>query len=60
MVTTSMLETDGNIMYFKLLSHKLDLANKYAQTAYPLDDKTHMTENEYREFLSQFGSFLNH
>ena len=46
-------------MMFNVISHKLDIGNKYAQTSYPVKDTLKTTENEYREFLSTFGYSLN-
>lgn len=37
----------------------MDNQNKYAQQAYPVKDDMKITENEYREFLSTFGFYLN-
>jgi len=59
MVTTGMMKTQNDIMVFNVISHKLDIGNKYAQTSYPVRDTLKTTENEYREFLSTFGYSLN-
>ena len=59
MVTTGSVRTEDDVLYMQILSHKLDNQNKYAQQAYPVKDYMDISENEYREFLSTFGFFLN-
>jgi hypothetical protein len=48
-------------MFLEVLSHKLDNQNKFSQKSFPVKTtgKMNLTENEYREFLTTFGSFLN-
>jgi hypothetical protein len=58
-VTTGSVKTSKDVLYLEILSHKLDNQNKYAQQAYPVKDDMQITENEYREFLSTFGFYLN-
>lgn len=58
-VTTGSLKTEEDTVKVQILSHKLDNQNKYAQQAYPVKDDMNISENEYREFLSTFGYYLN-
>lgn len=58
-MTTGSIKTRDDVLYMSILSHKLDNDNKGAQQAYPVKDSIGITENEYREFLSTFGYYLN-
>jgi len=58
-VSTGSMKTKDDVLYMQILSHKLDNQNKYAQQAYPVKDNMKISENEYREFLSTFGFYLN-
>ena len=59
MITSLNMETEADIMYIDINSHKLDLSNKYTQRSKPIENQMDLTENEYREFLSTFSLSLN-
>jgi len=58
-ITSGSIKSEEDILYMRILSHKLDNNSKYAQTSMPAKDNIGVTENEYREFLSQFGFYMN-
>ena len=59
MITTLEMDTENDIMFINLLSHKLDLSSKYGTKSSAIEDKMGLSENEYREFLSTFSLSLN-
>jgi len=59
MITTMMIPVKDDIMYPNLMSHKLDLNNKFSQTTSPVKNTMSVTENEYREYLQSLGFTLN-
>ena len=54
------MTVDNDIMYIKLLNHKLDIDSKFGQRSAPVMNNMELTENEYREFLSTFGFTMNY
>jgi hypothetical protein len=59
MVTTGSFKTRDDVVYMQILSHKMDNQGKFNQKAYPVKDDLGISENEYREFLSTLGFYLN-
>lgn len=60
MVTSTKVEAKDDIVYFTFLKNKLEIDNKYGQRNLPLRNKMNINQNEYREFISQFGFFMNY
>lgn len=60
MISSMDMTAEHDIMYIKLLNHKLDLDNKFGQRSQPIKNGMGLTENEYREFLSTFGFTMNY
>lgn len=55
------MTSKNDIMYIKLLNHKLDVDSKFGfKRTKPLRDNMEVTPNEYREFLSTLSYTLNH
>jgi hypothetical protein len=60
MITSGQVETsDDSRVYIEILSHKLDLTNKYHAAELPKKETIGINSNEYKEFLSSFNIFLN-
>ena len=59
MITTLDMDTENDIMFINLLSHKLDLSSKFGQKSSAMRNEMGLSENEYREFLSTFSLSLN-
>ena len=59
MITALDMDTENDIMYIDLLTHKLDLSSKYGQKSKPERNHMQLTENEYREFLSTLSLTLD-
>ena len=60
MVTTGQVVTkQDSRIYIEILSHKLDFDNKYAQTSFPEREHLGVTQNDYREFLTDFNQMLS-
>jgi hypothetical protein len=60
MISSMDMTSKSDILYIKLISHKLDIDSKFGQRSKPIRDGMDLTENEYREFLSTFGFTLNY
>lgn len=60
MISSMDMTTENDIMYIKLLNHKLDIDSKFGQRSQPIMNNMELTENEYREFLSTFGFTMNY
>lgn len=60
MITSMDMTADDDILYIKLLNHKLDIDNRFGQRSSPIRDNMDLTENEYREFLSTYGFAMNY
>jgi len=58
-ITSGSVRSEDDILYMKILSHKLDNNSKYSQTAAPVKDNMKVRENDYREFLTQLGFYMN-
>lgn len=59
MLTSMDMDTENDIVYITLLTHKMDLSHRFNQRSQPIRNNMHLTENEYREFLSTFSLSLN-
>ena len=59
MITTLDMDTENDIMFINLLSHKLDLSSKFGTKSSAIEDEIGLSENEYREFLSTFSLSLD-
>jgi hypothetical protein len=60
MISSMDMTSENDILYIKLLNHKLDIDNKFGQRSQPIRNSMELTENEYREFLSTFGFTMNY
>lgn len=60
MISSMNVEAEHDIVYIKLLNHKLDIDSKFGQRSQPVMNNMDMSENDYREFLSTFGFTMNY
>ena len=60
MISSMDMEAENDIMFIKLLNHKLDIDSKFGQRSQPIMNNMELTENEYREFLSTYGFTMNY
>jgi hypothetical protein len=60
MISSMDMTAENDILYIKLLNHKLDIDSKFGQRSQPIRNSMDLTENEYREFLSTFGFTMNY
>lgn len=60
MISSMDMTSEHDIMYIKLLNHKLDIDSKFGQRSQPIMNNMDLTENEYREFLSTYGFTMNY
>jgi hypothetical protein len=60
MISSMDMTSENDIMFIKLLNHKLDIDNKFGQRSQPIRNSMELTENEYREFLSTYGFTLDY
>lgn len=44
-VTTGDIKQEDNVLWVKILTHKLDTDNKYTETSYPVKDNMKMSQN---------------
>jgi len=59
MISSLDMETENDILFVDLITHKMDMSSKFGQRVMPIRDRMGLTENEYREFLSTFSLSLN-
>jgi len=60
MMTSLNLQADNDILYFDIQNHKLVNDNKFGAKSAPKRNSMKMTENEYREFMSEFQIWMNY
>lgn len=60
MVTSMNMKAENDVLFMELLSHKLNINNKFGQKTSPMRNSMKLTSNEYREFLSTFGFTNNY
>lgn len=60
MISSMDMTATNDIMFIKLLNHKLDIDSKFGQRSQPIMNNMELTENEYREYLSTFGFTMNY
>lgn len=60
MVTSMNMEADDDILMINLLNHKLDITHKNGLKSLPKKNTMKMTTEDYKEFISMFGFWLNH
>lgn len=60
MISSMDMTATDDIMFIKLLNHKLDIDSKFGQRSQPISNNMEMTENEYREYLSTLGFTMNY
>jgi hypothetical protein len=60
MISSMDMTATNDIMFIKLLNHKLDIDSKFGQRSQPIMNNMDLTENEYREYLSTFGFTMNY
>ena len=59
-ITSMDMKMKDDVMFIKLLNHKLDVDGRKGQKSQPIRNNMDMSENEYREFLSTYGFTLNY
>lgn len=60
MTTAMNMKAENDILFMDILSHKLNISNKFGQKVSPMRNNMKLTANEYREFLSTFGFSNNY
>lgn len=60
MYSTMNAQVDRDRVYLYMFENELDLDPEYGQFTAPREDMLGTTESEYREFISDFGFFLNY
>lgn len=60
MVTSMKMTAEDDIVYITLLKNKLYIDNEYGQSSEPKRNGMQLSANEYREFISSFGFFMNY
>ena len=60
MISSMDMTATDDIVFIKLLNHKLDIDSKFGQRSQPIMNNMELTENEYREYLSTFGFTMNY
>ena len=59
MSTSLNLKTDNDIMYINILNHKIVHNEKFGPKDLPLKNNMNMSKQDYKEFLAQFGFWMN-
>ena len=60
MITSLNLEADNDVLYINIQNHKMVNDNKFGAKSAPKRNAMKMTENEYREFMSEFQIWMNY
>jgi len=60
MVTSAKVSADDDMVFITLLKHKLYIDNEYGQSTEPKRNGMGLDAAEYRQFMSDFGSFQNY
>ena len=60
MILSMDVTADNDILHIKILNLKHDIDSRFGQRSAPIRDGMHLTENEYREFLSTYGFAMNY
>lgn len=60
MILSMDVTADNDILNIKILNLKHDIDSRFGQRSAPIRDGMHLTENEYREFLSTYGFAMNY
>lgn len=58
LITSGSIRQDDNVLYMKVLSHKLDHSSS-GDHDYPIKDNLGINNSQYREFVSSLGFYLN-
>ncbi len=59
MVTALKLETDNDVVYITIVKNKLNYDPRYGQKTQPMRNNLKITSNEYKDFISTLGFFLD-
>lgn len=59
MVTSINMEADDDILMMNILNLKLDITHKNGLKSMPSKNSMNMTKEDYKEFISTFGFWLN-
>lgn len=60
MITSLNVESDDDILFPTVLNHKIVHNAKFGPKDLPLKNNLNMSKNDYKEFLSQLGFWMNH
>lgn len=60
MVTSAKVRSEDDNVYVTLLKNKLFIDNQFGQSTEPKRNGMQLTSNEYREFISSFGFYMNY
>ena len=60
MVTSAKVASENDRVFVTLLKNKLFIDNQFGQRTEPKRNGLRLTSNEYREFISSFGFYMNY
>lgn len=60
MVSSAKLRAEDDRVFVTLLKNKLFIDNQFGQSTEPKRNGMRLTSNEYREFISSFGFYMNY
>lgn len=60
MVTSAKVSSENDRVFVTLLKNKLFIDNQFGQRTEPKRNGLRLTSNEYREFISSFGFYMNY
>lgn len=60
MITSLNLESDDDILFPTILNHKIVHNSKFGPKDLPIKNNLNMSTKDYKEFLAQFGFWMNH
>lgn len=60
MTTTANARAEDDVVYFSLLSNKVDEETTIGKKTQPISSDLSLSEGEYREFITTFGLYMNY
>jgi hypothetical protein len=58
-VTALKIETDNDVVYITIVKNKMNFDPRYGQKTQPMRNSLNITSNEYKDFISNLGFFLD-
>ena len=60
MITSLNVVSNDDILFPTVLNHKIVHNAKFGPKDLPVKNKLNMSKNDYKEFMAQFGFWMNH